>query len=107
MSRAEALRRAIDEGLRPAHLEVVDESSQHSVPRGAETHFKVIVVSDAFEGLPPVQRHRRVNEAVGAAFRSGLHALSIQAKTPAEWAASPAGLASPPCLGGSKAGAGS
>jgi BolA protein len=103
MSRAETLRRALEEGLAPSHLEVLDESSQHSVPRGAESHFKITVVSDAFEGFSAVQRHRRVNQILGEAFRAGLHALSIHAKTPAEWAASPAAVASPACLGGSKA----
>lgn len=103
MSRAETLRRALEEGLAPSHLEVVDESSQHSVPRGAETHFKVTVVSEAFAGLSPVQRHRRVNQILGEAFRAGLHALSIHAKTPAEWGSSPGVMASPACLGGSKA----
>jgi len=108
MSRAETLRRALEEGLTPSHLEVIDESSQHSVPKGAETHFKVLVVSDGFEGMSAVQRHRRVNQLLGEAFRSGLHALSIHAKTPAEWAGSQTSgaggpLASPACLGGSKA----
>lgn len=103
MTRAETLRRALEEGLAPSHLEVVDESSQHSVPRGAETHFKVTVVSDAFAGLSPVQRHRRVNQLLGEAFRAGLHALSIHAKTPAEWGTAPEVMASPACLGGSKA----
>jgi stress-induced morphogen len=103
MSRAETLRHTLEVGLAPAHLEVIDESSQHSVPRGAETHFKVLIVSEAFAGLPLVQRHRRVNQLLGEAFRAGLHALSIHAKTPAEWAASPEAMASPACLGGSKA----
>ena len=103
MSRAETLRRALEEGLAPSHLEVVDESSQHSVPRGAETHFKVTVVSEAFAGLSAVQRHRRVTQLLGEAFRAGLHALSIHAKTPAEWGSAPGAMASPACLGGSKA----
>ena len=102
MSRAETLRRALVEGLAPSHLEVVDESSQHSVPRGAESHFKVTVVSEAFVGMSAVQRHRRVNQILGEAFRAGLHALSIHAKTPDEFAAEPGALASPACLGGSK-----
>ena len=102
MSRAETLWRALEEGLAPSHLEVVDESSQHSVPRGAESHFKVTVVSDAFAGMSQVQRHRRVNQLLGEAFRAGLHALSIHAKTPGEWAATPGAPASPACLGGSK-----
>ena len=91
--------------LSPAHLEVINESHMHSVPPGSETHFKVLVVSPAFAGLPLVQRHRRVNEALREELRGGVHALSIRALTPEEWGAEGApGFVSPPCLGGSKAG---
>ena len=90
--------------LAPLHLEVRDESHMHSVPPGAESHFKVIVVSEGFGGTGPVARHRRVNALLGEEFQGGLHALSIHAWTPGEWYAK-GGLApvSPPCLGGSKA----
>ena len=43
-----------------------------------------------------------MNQLLGEAFRGGLHALSIHAKTPDEWAATPGAPASPACLGGSK-----
>jgi BolA protein len=77
----------------------------HSVPKGSETHFKVVVVSAAFEGLGLVDRHRRVNQILEDELKQGVHALSIRALTPAQWAESGAGeFASPPCLGGSKAG---
>jgi BolA family transcriptional regulator, general stress-responsive regulator len=91
----------------PLHLEVQDESHMHSVPPGAESHFKVIVVSEDFGGTDLVARHRRVNALLGTEFQRGLHALSIYAWTPEEWYAK-GGLApaSPPCLGGSKAGQG-
>uniref|UniRef100_T1JF53 Uncharacterized protein n=1 Tax=Strigamia maritima TaxID=126957 RepID=T1JF53_STRMM len=39
----------------PAHLEVLNESYMHNVPKGAETHFKVIVVSEKFENLPLIK----------------------------------------------------
>ncbi len=97
----------LGEALRPVHLDVVNESSMHSVPPGSETHFKVLVVSPAFEGLGLVDRHRRVNELLRDELRDGVHALSIRALTPAQWEASAGpGPASPPCLGGSKADAG-
>ncbi len=37
--------------LAPTHLEVINESHMHSVPKGSETHFKVVVISPGFEGL--------------------------------------------------------
>ena len=49
--------------------------------REGETHFKVIVVSNAFEGMKPLERHRAVNELLADELQSGVHALSIQTKT--------------------------
>lgn len=74
----------------------------HAVPPGAESHFRVVVVSDAFAGLSRVARHRRMNALAAEELASGLHALSLQAFTPEEWAAQAPVHASPPCLGGSK-----
>jgi BolA-like protein 1 len=94
----------LGEALHPVHLEVINESSMHSVPPGSETHFKVLVVSPAFAGLGLVDRHRRVNEALRDELRGGVHALSIRALTPDQWGEGSPGFVSPPCLGGSKAG---
>jgi stress-induced morphogen len=100
----ETIEKKLGEALHPVHLEVVNESGMHSVPPGSETHFKVLVVSPAFEGLGLVDRHRRVNEALRDELRRSVHALSIRALTPAQWGEGQAALPSPPCLGGSKAG---
>ena len=87
--------------LAPQHLEVVNESGNHNVPAGSETHFKVIVVAAAFEGQRLLARHRRVNQALADELAGGVHALAIHAYTAAEWrerfGAAPM---SPPCLGG-------
>ena len=89
--------------LAPLVLEVINESSMHSVPPGSETHFKVVVVSPAFNGLSAVDRHRRVNDALAEELRGGIHALAITARTPDEWERSGGAIpASPACLGGSK-----
>jgi stress-induced morphogen len=93
----------LHERLSPSVLEVINESSMHSVPPGSETHFKVVVVSAAFEGKALVERHRLVYEALGDEMRAGVHALTITSRTPAEWQTNGAVAASPPCLGGSKA----
>lgn len=100
----ERIEARLREALRPAHLDVVNKSGMHNVPRGSETHFKVIVVSDAFEGLGLVDRHRRVNNLLRDEFRDGMHALTIRALTPAQWGPEAASsFQSPACLGGSKA----
>ena len=101
------LQHAIEEKLRaaltPAVLEVHNESGMHNVPKGSETHFKVVVVSAAFEGKSAVARHQLVYKALADEMTPGrVHALAITSRTPDEWAASPEGNASPACLGGSK-----
>jgi stress-induced morphogen len=88
--------------LAPIVLEVVNESSKHSVPAGSETHFKVTVVSRAFEGKALVERHRLVYTVLDDEMRGGVHALTITSRTPAEWEKNGAVTASPRCLGGSK-----
>ncbi|MBX3212618.1 MAG: BolA family transcriptional regulator [Labilithrix sp.] len=88
------------ETLAPAHLEVINESHMHNVPKGSETHFKVVVVSARFDGVSPVKRHQLVYGAVAEEMKSGVHALAITSRSPAEWSASPEANASPKCLGG-------
>lgn len=102
MTRRQAIEDRIREAFAPSHLAVENESHQHSVAPGSETHFAVVVVSDAFAGLPLVARHRRVNDAVRPLFGEGLHALRIRASTADEFAAAPETAAAPKCLGGSK-----
>lgn len=51
----EAISSAINEHLQPVHLEVINESYMHNVPKGSETHFKVLVVSDKFVELPLIK----------------------------------------------------
>ncbi len=88
--------------LAPVHLAVENESHAHSVPKGSETHFKVVVVSHAFEGRSLVRRHQLVYGALAGELSSGLHALAITSRTPEEWAARPEANVSPLCHGGSK-----
>ena len=64
----DSMRRKLTEALQPVSLHVLDESSQHAGHVGSrmqpgysgETHFKVDLVSDAFEGLKTIKRHRMV-----------------------------------------------
>lgn len=118
-----AIREAIVDKLQPIHYEVVNESYMHNVPKGSETHFKVLVVSTKFESLPLIkvrnafsfagesnpfilfwfipQRHRLVNEVVKQKLQgSFVHALSIEAKSPAQWNENYKLEPSPNCRGG-------
>jgi BolA protein len=49
-------------------------------------HFTARVIAAAFEGLAPLERHRQVYRALGGAVGNAIHALSVQAFTPEEWA---------------------
>ena len=102
MKLQQVIEQKLTAGLTPALLEVINESSMHSVPVGSETHFKVVIVSDAFEGKALVERHRMVYGVLGDEMRSGIHALAITSRTTAEWEKTNAVAKSPPCLGGSK-----
>ena len=83
-------------------LEVLNESRMHNVPPKAETHFRVIVVSSRFEGAPRLRRHRVVHQALAEELAGPIHALAIDALTPAEWQARDGSRSlSPDCLGGS------
>ena len=103
MSIQQQIERKLRERFTPVVLEVVNESSMHSVPAGSETHFKVTVVSSAFEGKTQLGRHRLIYVLLDDEIRGGLHALTITSRTPAEWEKSSDVAKSPACLGGSKA----
>lgn len=103
MSRKGRIEQLLTDALSPSHLEVVDESHQHNVPEGAESHFKVTLVSPLFEGMNRVGRHRVVNKVLADEFNGGLHALALHTHAPDEWAALAGSPDSPPCLGGGRA----
>lgn len=85
--RPDAIRAALQAALQPVSLEVVDESHKHAGHAGARDgrgHFAVSIVSEAFAGLSPLARHRRVYQALGTMMETDIHALSIQARSPGE-----------------------
>jgi BolA protein len=88
--------------FQPAVLEVVNESHMHSVPPNSETHFKVVLVTEAFDGKRKVARHQQVYAALSAQLEGPVHALALHTYTPAEWAEREQAPDSPNCMGGSK-----
>ncbi|WP_428774624.1 transcriptional regulator BolA [Vibrio sp.] len=87
----------------PDYLKVVNESYMHNVPAGSESHFKVIVVSDQFDGLRLLGRHRLVNQALADELAEHIHALSIHTYTKSEWQQQNQLVPdSPKCMGGGK-----
>lgn len=88
MTMEQRIRNAIEAGLAPQRFEIVDESSLHAGHAGArpggETHYRITVVSDKFEGVGRVQRQQMVYGLLDDAFAQGLHALAMTTRTPSE-----------------------
>ncbi len=78
------IRERLEAALAPESLEIIDESHKHAghASAGGAGHFIVQIVSNAFEGKSPIQRHRMVYDAVADLMQTEVHALSIQADTP-------------------------
>jgi secondary thiamine-phosphate synthase enzyme len=71
--------------LQPEYIDIIDESDKHHVPEGCETHFKVVLVSEKFQGLSRVARHQWLYQLLSDELKTGLHALSLHLTTPIEW----------------------
>ena len=88
MTIRDSLERKIAEALRPKALEIIDESHLHAGHAGAraggDSHFKVLIVADVFDGRSRVDRQRLVNGLLADEFAAGLHALSLTTLTPDE-----------------------
>ena len=85
---SEIIRQKITERLAPEELEVKDESHLHTghagAPEGGESHFRIKVVSNKFEGLNPVARQRLINDILRAELAGPVHALAMKTLTPEE-----------------------
>ena len=82
----ERLRSALERELSPQSLEIIDDSARHAGHVGARegAHFTIALVSAVFTGRPQLERHRLVYAAVASLMGRGVHALSIQARSPEE-----------------------
>ncbi|MDD5324296.1 MAG: BolA family transcriptional regulator [Polaromonas sp.] len=76
--------------MTPEKLQTIISSNlpcEHIELTGDGRHWDVTIVSSAFEGLRMIQRHQRVYATLGGRMQNDeVHALSIKACTPAEWA---------------------
>jgi len=74
--------------LSPFKLEIINESHKHEGHAGSpgtgDTHFLVTIVSEKFEGLSKVSRHRLVYDCLQELMNNPIHALSIKAYSPEE-----------------------
>lgn len=85
--RVTAIEAALTAAFSPLELQVKDQSHLHAGHEGAKGgggHYHVTIVSDAFEGHRPLQRHRMIFSALGSMMESDIHALRISAHSPGE-----------------------
>lgn len=88
-SRYERIGEVLQRSFAPLRLEIEDESAKHAGHAaqkgvtGGQTHYRVVMVSEAFAGMSRLARSRAVHAALDAEFKSGLHALSLTLMTPA------------------------
>ena len=75
----ETIEAKLTEAFDPVHLVVDNESSNHNVPVGSESHFKVVIVADCFEERRLIQRHRMVNDVLADELAGLVHALALGA----------------------------
>lgn len=91
MKTVEKIESLLREGLEPRHLEIRDESALHAGHAGAVSgggHFRVLVVSAAFEGKTLLERHREVNRLLAGMVGGEIHALGLVTRSVSEWTAS-------------------
>lgn len=83
-----AIREKLGKAFEPTRLRIVDESHKHAGHAGArpegETHFRIEIVSKAFEGLSRIARQRLVHRVLEGELRSEVHALQLTTLTPEE-----------------------
>jgi BolA protein len=85
VEKVERIRALLTEALAPVLLDVIDEGHKHAGHSGeGRGHFFARIISPAFAGKNPIQRHRMVYAALGDMMPDGIHALAIEAKAPGE-----------------------
>lgn len=87
MTRTERICEQLRSTLHTDAVDIIDDSHLHAGHAGARDgkgHFRVRIVSDAFDGLRNVQRHQLVYRSLGDLMQTDIHALGITALTPAE-----------------------
>ncbi len=104
MSIATVIEEKLRAAFSPLHLDVINESNNHNVPPGSESHFKVTIVSKNFEGERLIKRHRAVNSVLSEELSGKIHALAMHTYTEKEWHEFYADNTpeSPQCAGGGK-----
>jgi stress-induced morphogen len=100
LDRVERIENILKTLLIPGQLEVTNFSHEHNVAKGADSHIRVFAVSESFEGLRMVKRHRLIYSALESELSNGLHALQLDIHSVNEWAEQQTKITPPKCKGG-------
>ena len=88
MRTADVITEKLTAAFAPQSLRVEDESHQHEGHAGhrpgGQTHYRIYIVSEAFQGKSRIDRHRMVNQTLAQELAGGVHALAIHASAPGE-----------------------
>ena len=88
MSVKDSITKKLSETFAPESLDVADESHLHEGHAGhrpgGETHFRIHIVSQAFEGKSRIERHRMINTLLAEELAGRVHALAMKVLTPGE-----------------------
>ena len=85
---ADTMTDKLSRAFMPENLRVIDESDHHRGHAGhrpgGESHFRIYIVAQAFQGKSRLERHRMINQALAVELGGGVHALAIHAAAPGE-----------------------
>ncbi len=85
--RIDAVGQILTQALAAQRVDIKDVTHRHrrhAEAQDGRAHFELTVVSEQFEGLATLARHRRVYEALDDMMKTDIHALAIKALTPAQ-----------------------
>ncbi|MGB5778783.1 BolA family protein [Allopontixanthobacter sediminis] len=88
MSVQQEMTEILDRAFAPTRLDVINDSAKHSGHSGddgsGESHFTILIESEAFAGQSRLERQRMVNKSLGDIPGNRVHALAIKATAPGE-----------------------
>ena len=101
MDIAAQIKQKLTDDFEPAYMELQNESHMHAGP-ATDSHFKLVLVSAAFEPLNAVKRHQAVYKTLNQELAGSVHALAMHLYSPAEWELEKNVPDSPACAGKNK-----
>lgn len=86
MNVSDEMRDKLQAALDPVALEINDDSEKHrghaGYQEGGQSHFSLVISSNAFADMSRIERHRAVHAALGSEILGRIHALSLDLQVP-------------------------